>query len=723
MLNIIRTGCTGKQAGMERLYGRGKVIDFAKAALRCENVRDQPLPILLLVGPRGSGGSALLARLWQEFGDDGPCVRLDMLNAEEVADVTLIAMQGLLRHVWGVRQLRFPRLRLAVKALSFADAGGINSRAAFETYMRKGGRTAKASSTLRDWTDRVSPLLLSPDQQLLAKIVSRLLGWLLSGIDHQRDQAILRWFAEESDVAGSGGFDPLWRLHQWQRETDGTKRYRADKTMCDAFLTDMRTDYANTGFRHDSRTRNPGLLLDNVDSRLGGRLLELLDECRRKSRNSNQPADPLLVVAVQRGLPSDRVDAPVIEAVQDDLDFAKWLRTAAAAERSALWCPVYLSALSNNDVIDMTPSRVLGPSDRVHRDADFIRSLTGGHPEATERLATVLAAMDTPADPRLVLDQHMSPEMRSQWDAGGPDTTVGDHLLKRAFADTLQTLPDGGIDPDGNELLDAMAAGAATPGFRLGACQAVLDFCEWKGATAVAARDRLTEAMWRAEPPQDHSGSPVTPAGAEERPAGNLHPLAGLLLRHWLARDPAKWANVHEGYVSHYSGKDDVALRYRHKLALVTAKAGWEDSRPTVGNTSTASADSGQLLEIVTFLGREWDSDSGEEPESVRQRTRDWLHVLDTVADAPNRLRTTHHPEAFVRALAGPVAPGSRHQVFARLVVSRWLFNDRLFDPARRLARVIADEYHLLAQLPGGDGDILLEEEARYRKIQRKWED
>jgi hypothetical protein len=509
-------------------------------------------------------------------------------------------------------------------------------------------------------------------------------------------------------VAGGRDFDPLWRLYHWQRGQGEDEHYRADKTLCDAFLTDMRTDYNNTGLRHDRRTRNPGLLLDNADSRAGRHLLELIEECRRKSGREGETADPLLVVPVQHHPPTREAGKPIEAAEQDEgtehgLDFGRWRAKSVKADYLTLWCPVRLSALGDSDVVEMTASRLLG---RIHHDADFIRSLTGGHPEATGRLTGLLKHLDSSVGLPSLLDHPVPPELRDQWETDRADITVGDHLLRRAFADVLRTLPDGSMNPDSIALLDAMAVGAATPGFRLGACQAALNYCRWEKVTTEAARNRLTETMWWTDSGDGEPG---------------LHPLAVLLLRHWLARDPAKWANVHGGYVTYYSNPADAALRHRHKLALVVPDARWTDTVPDTDGTSSSSH-LGHLLEVVRFLGRERESAPGRDMESAGHHIRAWLDVLDTVVAAPNRLRTTHHPEVLVRELAGPPDSGSPHQVIARLAVARWLFNDRLFDPGHQLARVVADEYINLARLSGVGGDLLYEEEAKYRKIQREWE-
>ena len=78
-----------------------------------------------------------------------------------------------------------------------------------------------------------------------------------------------------------------------------------------------------------------------------------------------------------------------------------------------------------------------------------------------------------------------------------------------------------------------------------------------------------------------------------------------------------------------------------------------------------------------------------------------------------------------MRRLAGVAAPGSRLRTVSRLMAARWLYNDRLFDPRRRLARLIDREYFELAQLTDRDKDsgVLYREISHFRKVTRDWED
>src|SRR5262249_9421067 len=223
-----------------------------------------------------------------------------------------------------------------------------------------------------------------------------------------------------------------------------------------------------------------------------------------------------------------------------------------------------------------------------------------------------------------------------------------------------------------------MALCTVTPGLRQGACQAALQFLGWPEVSAADARDRLIKAMW-----VDEDGS-------------GLHPLARSLLARWLARAPATWRDAHEGYVTHYTRHpQDAPLLPHHNLALVE---------------STAMRR--QLTAVVSYL----------ESAYVTCPAQDWLRVLDTVTGAPNRLRTTRLPSAFVTANVGEEERGNRPRIITRLTVARWLYNDRCFDPGHQLAKLVADEYDHLRNLDRHDGEVFFAESVRYRRIEREWE-
>jgi hypothetical protein len=103
----------------------------------------------------------------------------------------------------------------------------------------------------------------------------------------------------------------------------------------------------------------------------------------------------------------------------------------------------------------------------------------------------------------------------------------------------------------------------------------------------------------------------------------------------------------------------------------------------------------------------------------------EWNGMLADIATAPNRLRPGFdgEPEEAVRQLAGIASPGDGlPRIISRLVAARWLYNDRLFDPRRRLARLLDREYYELAQLIDQDGQVFYDEVTRFRAVAHNWE-
>jgi hypothetical protein len=654
----------------ETLYARGRVVGFVGEGLRRRGAPSGQLPIVLLAGPHGSGGTALLDRLWEQYGPDSPGAHLDLASARGAEEVVFAAMQGLRRRILGVRPLRFPRLRLAFKALNFPEDG--SGRAAFDTYMDSGG-SGKAES-LQAWVDRASVLLRTPEQQFLATVVGRTGGWLLSGFDHRGEKPALRWFAENGISRGGTGYDPLWELFGRQRGSADSASRQVDKTLCAALLADLRADFNDHSLLRGRRTSNCLVLLDNAGNKAGERVLDLLAECRRDGVRAGQVGDPALVVAALRGRMLRRAGTP-IEATDARLVFPG----PAAAEGG--WLPVRLTDLDAADVVKLTNSGILGDN---RRDASLVHAATGGHPEAASVFAALLARPEvTRADLPGLLDRRLP----LGWEPPGPsvpdelEARVADHLLLRIFPEGLNTGPEGELTAGDNALLDAMAVCAVTPGLRLGACQLVLNSMKWSQVTAGEARDRLEEALWIERPAE----------GADPR----AHPLLGLLLRHWLARDAEKWRGVHQGYAAHYSRPDDAALRRYHTLALVEP-----------GQTA-------YLAEVARFLEERLDDSDATV----------WLRTLGIVTAAPNRSRGPRDPRVFVSTLAGRAEPGDRRRVVARLAVARWLGHDRFFDPGRQLAQLAATELENLAQLQMPDGEAFFEESAAWRRIEREWRD
>lgn len=650
-------------APARKLYGRERFIHCVREALTHRGSSTQPLPIVPVEGPRGSGGTALVEELWRTFNHSALSVQLDLDSAQGVDDIVFSAMQGLRRKVRWTAPVNFVRLRLAFKALVYTDDGG--GRAAFDAYLRS-KRLGAAIDALDRWAAHATPLLPALEPKAIVALLTEAVRQVFSGLDRAHDAAALAWFAHSSPFAGPGtGQDALWSLHRAYHDGDDMGKRDADKTLCAALLADLTAAYRRN-ILHGKPVHNCLLVADNADNRAAADFLGLIEECRMATVAKGEPADPLLVVAMRRRQAVPVAGEP-IDCTDERLDIA---------DAKTWWYPVRLTDLSPDNVVSLlspTPIRLLG---NVRHDADFVHALTGGHPASTQLIARILAE---PAPSRILRPQGLLEATPPQTD-GRPQNPraaarrVEDRLLERLAPDLVNVDPLDGAD--GVSLLDAMAACAVAENMKLAASAAVFAFMRWP-LKAVEVRQEFETRLWLRE-------------GTDGEQLA--HPLIALLLRRRLADNAELWREIHQGYVTHYA-TTEATLHQRHRLATV------EPARTQ------------DLPSIVKYLESELDQSS----------TPEWLGVLDRVSAAPNRIRSTRDPRLVVTSLAGHAQSSRRNRVITRLTVAKWLGHDRVFDPGHQLAQLIADEYDNLAQLTGPDADLFYERSARYRKIDREW--
>jgi hypothetical protein len=153
---------------------------------------------------------------------------------------------------------------------------------------------------------------------------------------------------------------------------------------------------------------------------------------------------------------------------------------------------------------------------------------------------------------------------------------------------------------------------------------------------------------------------------------------------------------VHWAFSSHYDGITDQSAALYHRLALTTL------------------AQPGGLHEVAEYL---------DQRLADQVAPADWNDLLTAITAAPNRLVPAGGQHAAVKQLAGNREPGDRLRAVTRLVAARWLFGDRLFDPAHSLASLVADEYQELDALAEGDTETFFRAAEQFRRIEHTWGD
>jgi len=649
------------------LYGRGRILRFVSDGLDRSRDRETP-PITLLVGPRGSGKTVLLDRLKTDHCKGSPTARLDFGLAPDASPEAVMLDIGyqLSPGVSRVGKVRLPLLGLGFLAVGLDPESRASPAEQLDQLLS--ARPKAAGQMLANLGKQVGTLLPSPEQQVIAAEAGAALGWIVSAIRRRKLGEYLAWYVGTVGRGNGTKVGPLLQMHEWWREahTPGGTKARRDlwRVLSAALLADLRAGFNRASWTHGRRTTNCLLLLDDADRTAGAEFLETLAECRRLAHGET---DPLLVVAAQGRRPELNPTVGASIGPDDEaLNYAGWL--AAGRKRQAPgspWYPVFLADLGTDNVTSMVTSHVLG---KTWRDVDFVQDVSGGNPLAARELASQLTLVGRGFDPRQMLTRQVEDDLL----AGQRPTWLGDRDLL------------------------AMAVFAAGLRPRLTAVGSVFRSLRWMTVNQLDIRDLFLSLIWALE---------------EDRHWLAVKPLPRLLLARLLARDGELWDRTHDGYLTHFrtqAARDDTAQQY-HLLALTTSAAG-----DSIGKVAA------HLDKQLDVLG-----------------LSDWNGILTAITTAPNRIRQADddrraaggapdfadNPEDAVRRLAGVASPGDRQRTISRLVAARWLYNDRLFDPRRRLARLLEREYYELAQVADRDSDVLYREASHFRTIARDWED
>ncbi|HEX4829482.1 MAG TPA: hypothetical protein VH478_00125 [Trebonia sp.] len=623
---------------------------------------------MLLIGPAGSGKTAVLDRLKSDHEFAAPIARLDFARKPDATplQVMLDVASSLRPGVPRVGTIAFPLLSMGIIAITL-DPDNAQSPAEQLDARLSGGISGKS---LAGVAAQLGTLLPDPRQQAMASEVGTVLGWVVDGIKGRQRGQRLDWYSRNFDRGDGTRNGPLLELHErWRTaiadpDDDARRVARGDvwRALCAALLADLRAEFDHASWRHGLRTVNCVALLDNVDTAAGAEFVVALADCRGQLPDET---DPLLVVAAQGSRPRHPQVGRPVEAADPRLEFAAWRDRARDPEALASpWYPVQLTELSRENVEKIVTSHVLGSA---WQDAQFVHALTGGHSASAWELARVLG------------QPHASADVRDLVTAG-----VTDGLLRGLRPARLT-----------DEQLDAMAVFGATlrPAPRAG--RGAFKYLQWRNAAQLDISGLLLDLMWASE---DAGGLAI-------------RPMPRRLLSHWLARDPELWEAVHQGYLAHYRAAGDHESQQYHLLALTTTLAagsvapvaayldGQLDRRP--------AADWDRLLDAITAApNRLW--------QACQER-------LAAGLDAGPDLRG--HPRPVVLGAAGGGKRAERPDIVARLVAGLWLFKDPLLDPRQRLARLVGQAYQALADIAPGDTGVFDVRARHFLDIALKWED
>ncbi len=656
------------------LSGVGPVVrGLVDELLARPDGQSRALPIVVALGPRGTGKTALLDSVARRC-EEVPHASLDF-ERHDRANVQPRELLGHLAFDLGRRwkqfgRLAFPRLWLCMlvlgapmelhdrraalrklRALLAENRPLEQNREAIVDVVRLAGGVAPAGS-LKGWPEATDLLL-------------RGLSWY----DRRRLVGKMKVLP-----AGAGDHEDFLIEIAKHAQGDDEDRATVDATFCDAFLADLRRNYS--GLNRSRRTLNSVILLDNAHTPGGRDFLHALTEARHRAGGE---ADPLAVLVTSRNWnPEWNESWSLLTRHRGTPDHRRptahrtnGLRNPAPRQPSEVeadwqpgpdrpesrWHPWYLlelGTLSKEDVVDVAAGSDIHPASRIPR---FLHRLTDGHPGG---LAGAIAAL------------------ASQYDAREPGTL-------RATLHTPVTEPDGSgellLDRMRDYLLQDFSAASQQELVTASAAldvemlfhREILDLRNPAGEGALFKE--LGDRLWlRAEP------------GVEPRYV--LHPwLRRILLQELASRGedhPLNWERVHTRCRDHYEKNGrSVAARY-HDLALENVAA------------------------AVEHLRRPFDGTRHAEFDAATAET--WLAELDIITAAPNRLAKKSEPYDQVEFHVGRDGD-ELGTTLAWLIVALWISRDPLGDPGGTLDSTIEGGFHQLAQ-GRGRGSILLHERA-----------
>ncbi|MBB5957935.1 hypothetical protein FHS29_004543 [Saccharothrix tamanrassetensis] len=632
---------------------RGIAWSLVDELTRRPGGQGRELPVVVALGPRGSGKTALLDQIRDRCANQVPSALLDFQETGDARPSRVLTGLAfdLSRYVPQFGRMAFPRLWLCALVL----AGNLNT-----------ADRPKALAGLNELMTKDRPLERHRAQVLdLARLAGEaggLPGWapdatntLLNGLNVLSRWRMLRSVRKLSKGSPRDPRDLLVDLNKNDKGSPADRR-AVDDIVFDAFLADLHQAFTG-GLHRLQRTANCVILLDNAHTAEGRAFLAALLAARRRSGTR---ADHAAVFATSRtwnvewngawrrpGTPPNGTDLPLP-------------RTAGEADRDSRtrtdWDQWYLVGLGHLD--DAATEDVVSQAG-VDLPAGLPYRLTRGHPGGLRTLLDVVARQEEPPRGQALRGLLSLP--------ADPDRPVS--LADEALDALVQDLPPA--------LREDLVTASAGRGIEFLSEPTVLASALPDGGGALYAF-LVNNFLLALEPDQDGGTRPV------------LDPWLRTLLLHRLSRraedGPVGWTAVHRRCREYYEGLGLTTEASYHDLAL------------------------GDVGAVVTALAGPF----AEADRPLDQPTaRAWLRDLDLITSAPNRPAPDADPLTQVERLIEDVPAADA--TLARLVASLWLSGDPLGDPGDTLRGRIEHAYSALAQ-HRGQGSILLYDRAeRYR--------
>lgn len=639
--------------------------------------RNRDLPVIVLLGPRGSGKTERLKRLEGDHAGVVPCVRLD-LGDEAFADsppgsplrkVLIRLMFQLSERCAHFGRLKFPRLTLGLLAVD--SPVDLNNRDRALSDIKNLLDNDERVKEVMDFIHELPEVVHKQQVVPVPAGTDTVLNVALQGLAPMVLRRVvlrkaLSWYGQRVPGRSENPYDALIKLNHKNRR-GAEERREVDETLFEAFLTDLQANF-NEGFGHWDRVANCLALLDNVDSPIGESFLNLFVRARdqRARETTKKQCDPLVAVAARRNR-SRRYDEGAVRADRpEDAGYHVWL-AERSQERSSWLYLVELRDLTLQEVEQAVQEADLPRTPKGL--ARFTHRLTQGHP-ATVRLVIDSVKEWLQRDPS-GLDLRKILDLPVRTNGSEFESSVGslalDGLLMSMDATQRKDLVTFAAADDIVSAASLETLGVVTSGI-VAKLYEILHADLWVTGTTMSGRQELVS-----------------------------HALLRRLLLWELAHRPEAapdgWTAVQTWLRDYHEGPDDDVQKLRHTLAL------------------------GDLDSVVRYF------DGSFREGSIAE----WLTEWHAVTAAPNRLQSRPElrdcsPSEQVKGLTADVAGGNpRGETIARLIAAKWILSDPLTVPDEELVSLTITELNHLAHLAGRDFKVLFDEGQRHRELMETW--
>jgi hypothetical protein len=643
------------------LRGRSGIISLVASCL--EQPPSAERPVIMLLGPQGSGASEAHSMLMERFGPEHPFAYVNLGGSQSLLPryaLALLARQ-LERKLPRYGRSQFPLLTLGLLAsdqqlrmTTLAEGRRAIQRQldAFQerSEERHGDYLAaffEVAAGAVGAPEGFSTMALTLLQDALRRSRRRLPGRVFGG----KYSASAAWYGSHPLTRSQDQWEAVVELNLWRHEGDEQQQDQLNRVLFSAFLEDLRRNSARSFM-----PRSYLLLLDNSHTAYGRRFLDYLIRARHDDAVvAGTDCDSLTVVAssnrwLPRWGPATGDAWPWRLRGPDRASLDDWHEHRPPRDSDdTWWYPLRLRDLNLDEVRIRIELEFGGNPElaRFTRLTPFVHRLTGGLPRAVHQVLDVLRQSTPPAEDGPEQDRWLRTLPGRTLRVGEEPRTLADAALGHLLRD-----------------FDAIDRGAIEE------CAAARDLSV--GTRVLSSGDTLfgqLRSRWLLLSP-----GTVTPM---------LHPWLRRLLLWELARRPGDWDTVHELLAEHFRTERQPVHEMYHRLA--------------VGGVDEVTEH--LLLRLPTVPAAQWISE------------------FNVITSAPNRLPAPGGPLELIADLtpSRPEQAIDAASAIRGLVAARWVWSDPLADPAMRLNNLIAAGFTQLSQLRRNDMVALFNEAERYR--------